>query len=91
MSTFIPIPSAQKPIQLYMWTKCGFCTKQQRVISSLDAEMTNWFSRNVQVVTVQDPKMYPRVRGYPFWIVRGREDSGFKDVSQIVALRRIVP
>lgn len=87
----IPIPSAQKPIQLYMWPKCGFCTKQKGLISSFDAEMSNWFYRNVSVITVDDPKMYPMVKGYPFWVVRGKADSGLKSIGDIVSMRRIVP
>lgn len=61
----IPIPFGQKPIQLYLWSKCGYCTKQNRVISSMNAEMVDWFHRNVNVTTVEDPKSYPMIRGYP--------------------------
>lgn len=84
-----PIPSAQKPIQLYVWSKCGYCTKQIRVISSMDAEMTNWFNRNVAVTTVEDPKRYPMIRGYPFWVLRGKQAPGFKTMEEIVSMRRI--
>lgn len=91
MSAHIPIPSAQKPIQLFLWTKCGYCTKQAGVLASLDAEMSNWFSRNVSVTTVTDPTLYPRIKSYPYWSVRGKVDPGFKDTSQIVSMRRLVP
>lgn len=85
----IPIPSAQKPIQLYLWPQCGHCTKQKRVISSMDGEMTNWFNRNVKVTIVDDPKKYPMVKGYPFWVLSGKQSPGFKSMGEIVAMRRI--
>lgn len=87
----IPIPFGQKPIQLYLWSKCGYCTKQNRVISSMNAEMANWFHRNVNVTTVEDPKSYPMIRGYPHWVLSGKPSSGFKNVDEIVAMRRITP
>lgn len=87
----IPIPAAQKPIQLYLWSKCGFCTKQIRVLSSMNSEMQNWFNRNVTVTTVDDPKRYPMVKGYPFWVLSGRPSPGFKTVEEIVSMRRIAP
>lgn len=86
----IPIPSAQKPIQLYIWPKCGFCTKQKQVISSMDTNMTNWFNRNVRVTTVEDPKRYPMVKGYPFWVVSGKQSPGFKTIDEIVSMSQIV-
>ena len=85
----IPIPSAQKPIQLYLWSKCGYCTKQQQVLSSMDAEMSNWFQRNVEVTMVENPKRYPMVKGYPFWVLSGRQAPGFKTMGEIVDMRRI--
>lgn len=85
----IPIPQAQKPIQLFLWEKCSYCTKQKRVLSSMDAEMMNWFNRNVQVTIVQDPKMYPMVKGYPYWLMSGRPDPGFKSMDEIVSMRRL--
>lgn len=91
MSTSIPIPPSAKPIQLYLWANCGYCTKQKQVIESLDAEMSSWFVRNVCVTNVQDPKLYPSVPGYPYWVVRGRPDSGLKNLSSIVNMRRLSP
>lgn len=85
----IPIPSAQKPIQLYLWSKCDYCKKQVKVLSSMNVEMTNWFQRNVAVTTVDDPKMYPMVRGYPFWVLHGKQAPGFKTMKEIVSMRRI--
>jgi glutaredoxin len=87
----IPIPRPQKPIQLFMWSKCAYCTKQKRVLSSMDAEMTNWFQRNVDVTEVHEPKMYPMVKGYPFWVINGKAAPGFKTMSEIVSMRRIAP
>lgn len=85
----IPIPAAQKPIQLYLWSKCGFCTKQVNLISSMDPEMTDWFNRNVSVVTVNDPKMYPMLKGYPYWVLGGKPSPGYKNMNEIVSMRRI--
>lgn len=85
----IPIPSAQKPIQLYLWSSCSYCTKQKSVLSSMDAEMQNWFYRNVTTTTVTDPKMFPMIKSYPLWVVRGKAEPGFKNLGQIVSMRRI--
>lgn len=85
----IPIPLAQKPIQLYLWSKCSYCTKQKRVLSSMDAEMADWFNRNVNITSVEDPKSYPMIRGYPHWVLSGKPSSGFKSIDEIVAMRRI--
>lgn len=84
----IPIPPAQKPIQLYLWSKCGYCTKQMGVLSSMDDEMKSWFYRNVEVTNVSDPKMYPSVKGYPFWVLDGSPNPGFKNMSEILSMRR---
>ena len=48
----IAIPSAQKPVQLYLWSKCGFCTKQKAVFDSMNHEMRNWMMSNVKIITV---------------------------------------
>lgn len=87
----IPIPSPQKPIQLYLWPQCGFCAKQVKVLSSLDAEMTNWFNRNVSVKNVENPAEYPMLKGYPHWVVSGSSSPGLKSVGDIVAMRRFAP
>lgn len=81
------IPPARKPVQLYVWSKCGFCVKQKTVIDQMNAEMSAWFSRNVQVIVVQDPKMYPMVKGYPYWVIGGIPDPGFKNLQQVMAIR----
>ena len=85
----IPIPYPQKPIQLYLWQQCSYCTKQKRVLSSMDAEMMNWFNRNVNVTTVQDPKQLPMIKGFPHWILNGKPSAGFKTMAEIVDMRRI--
>jgi len=87
----IPIPAAQKPIQLYLWSKCGFCTKQMQLLYSMDAEMQEWFNRSVTVTTVDDPKKFPTVKGYPFWVLSGRPSPGFKTMAEIVSMRHITP
>ena len=83
----IMIPPPRKPIQLYVWSKCGFCVKQKKVLDSMNADMKNWFSRNVQVFVVEDPKMYPMVKSYPTWVIDGMPDPGFKNLQQVVAVR----
>jgi len=83
----IRIPPARKPIQLYVWTKCGFCVKQKNVLDRMDEGMKRWFIKNVDVIVVEDPKMYPLVKGYPFWVVRGVPDPGFKNLKQIMDIR----
>jgi len=86
-----PIPQPQKPIQLYLWPQCGFCVKQSAIVSSMDAEMTNWFNRNVQVTHVHDPKMHPMIKSYPYWVISGKPDPGFKTMDQIVSMRHAAP
>ncbi|CAM9208935.1 unnamed protein product [Pylaiella littoralis] len=85
----IPIPPAQKPIQLYLWSACKHCTEQVKVLSSMDAEMQNWLSRNVSATTVTDPKMFPMIKSYPFWVVAGRAEPGFKSLRQVVSMRHV--
>lgn len=87
----ISIPAPQKPIQLYLWSKCGFCTKQTLVLSTMNAEMQDWFNRNVTVTTVDDPKNFPMVKGYPFWVLSGKPSPGFKTIEEIVSMRHISP
>lgn len=84
-----PIPPVQKPIQLYLWSACSYCTKQKNVLSSMDPEMRNWFSRNVSATTMTDPKMFPTIRSYPFWIVRGKAEPGFKTLREIVSMQLV--
>jgi len=84
----IRIPPARKPIQLYVWSKCGFCVKQKKVLDQMDDEMRRWFLKSVNVIVVEDPKAYPLVKGYPFWVVRGMPDPGFKNLQQIMMIRR---
>lgn len=84
----IRIPPPRKPVQLYVWDKCGFCVKQKQVLDNMDPDMRHWFSNNVDVTVVQDPSMHPTVRGYPYWIIRGIPDPGFKDLGKVMAIRR---
>ena len=91
MKMSIPIPRGQKPIQLFLWSDCSFCTKQKNILSSMDAEMWSWFNRNVNVTTVLDPKMYPMIRGYPYWSLSGKPSPGVKSIDEIVSMRRIAP
>ena len=86
----IAMPSAQKPVQLYLWTKCGYCTKQKAIFDSMNSEMRNWMMTRVKIITVQDPKMYPSVKGYPFWVVNGRANPGFKSMSEIMSIKNTV-
>lgn len=85
----IPIPPGLKPIQLYLWSKCGYCTKQMKLLSTMDDEMSGWFRRNVGVTTIEDPKSHPMIRGYPYWVLRGKPSPGFKNMDEIVSMRRI--
>ena len=84
----IRIPPPRKPVQLYVWEKCGFCVKQKKVLDGMNAEMRAWFSRNVDVTVVNDPSRYPNVRGYPFWVIGGTPNPGFKTLEQIMTIRR---
>ncbi len=87
----IAIPPPRKPVQLFVWSKCGYCVKQRAVLDAMDPATRDWFFRRVDVTVVQDPKEYPAVKGYPFWVVRGAAEPGFKDMQQIMAIRRRVP
>lgn len=84
------IPSPRKPVQLYVWDKCGFCVKQKKVLDSMNAEMSNWFHQNVTVTVVVNPKDHPTVKGYPYWVINGIPDPGFKTLQQVMAIRRDV-
>lgn len=86
----IPIPPAKKPIQLYLWSKCGFCTKQKAVFDAMKPEMRNWIIKNVDFVTVENPSMFPSVKGYPYWMVYGKPNPGFKNLSEIMNIRKTV-
>ena len=55
----------------------------------MDTEMTSWFNRNVNVTNVEDPKRYPMVKGYPFWVISGKQSPGFKTMAEIVSMRRV--
>ena len=84
------IPPARKPVQLFVWSKCGFCVKQKKVLDSMNQEMKMWFAKNVDITVVENPKEHPTVRGYPYWVINGMPDPGFKTLQQIMALRRDV-
>lgn len=84
----IPIPSPQKPIQLYLWAKCGFCTKQKTTLASMEHGAQMWLRSNVNVVTVAEPRDFPMIKGYPFWVVNGKPDPGYKNEDQVLAVMR---
>jgi hypothetical protein len=84
----IPIPPARKPVQLYVWSQCGYCVKQKNVLDSMSNDMRAWFSQSVDVTVVADPTEHPMVKGYPFWVVRGIAEPGFKNLQQVMDVRR---
>jgi hypothetical protein len=86
----IAIPSPQKPIQLYLWSKCGYCVKQKSVFGTMSPFMLEWMRLNVALINVETPSSYPMVKGYPFWVVNGSPNPGFKSLEQIMSLKNIV-
>jgi len=75
-----------KPIQLYLWTQCGACVQQKKIISSLRGDVYDLFLHEVEVVNVRDPNKYPVIRAYPSWVVRGKISAGVKTANEIESL-----
>ena len=90
MTMNIAIPPPQKAIQLYLWSKCGYCTKQKSIFEKMNPVMLQWMNHNVSLINVENPSSYPMVKGYPFWVVNGKPNPGFKTLDQIMSLKRVV-
>ena len=95
-STFVvpmdnDIEPESRKFKLYTWTKCGYCKKQEDIVSNFRSrgiEEAKLFDDNVEIVSVEDPSEVqdPRVRGFPTWVINDELFPGVKDESMLESL-----
>lgn len=83
-----------KPILLYSWVDCGFCKKQEAVITKLlsdsESDSAKRFAQLVTVRQLQTPEEAddPRIEAFPTWVVNGVLAPGLKQEDEILSMLR---